>query len=156
MHLAKSLSILFIFSKNLAFVSLIFSINFLVYNSFISDLILMISFLLPLGFVNFSFSSCFSYKVAVVIQSLSCVRLFVTPWTAAHQASKSFTISQSLLKLMSIELVMPSNYLILYCPFLLLHSIFSSIRVLSNEQVLHIRSQSVGASASVLPMNIQG
>ena len=133
MHLAKSLSILFIFSKNLVFVSLIFSINFLVYNSFISDLILMISFLLPLGFVHFSFSSCFSCKVDVVIQSLSCVRLFATPWTAAHQASMSFTISQSLLKLMSIELVMPSNHLILYCPFLLLHSIFSSIRVLYNE-----------------------
>ena len=133
MNLAKGLSILFIFSKNLLFVSLIFSIIFLVYNSFICTLIFMISFLLPLGFVHFSFSSCFSCKVAVVIQSLSCVRLFATPWTAGHQASMSFTISQSLLKLMSTELVMQSNHLILYCPFLLLHSIFSDIRILSNE-----------------------
>ena len=72
------------------------------------------------------------------VQSLSCVRLFVTPWTAACQASLSFTISQSLLKLMSIELVRPSNYLIL-CHPLLLPSIFPSIRVFSNESSLHIR-----------------
>ena len=62
----------------------------------------------------------------------SCVRLFVTPWTAAHQASLSFTISRSLLKLMSIELVMPFNHLILCLP-LLLPSIFPSIRVFSDE-----------------------
>ena len=73
------------------------------------------------------------------VQSLSHVRLFVTPWTAARQASLSFTISQSLLKLMSIESVMPSNHLVLYCPLLLLPSIFLSIRVFSNETVLHIR-----------------
>ena len=73
------------------------------------------------------------------VQSFSRVRLFVTPWTAVHQASLSFTISQSLLKLMSIESVMPSNYLILDHPFLLLPSIFPSIRVFSNESVLHIR-----------------
>ena len=73
------------------------------------------------------------------IQLLSCVRLFVTPWTAACQASLSITNSQSLLKLMSIELVMPSNRLILCHPLLLLPSIFSSIRVFSNESVLHIR-----------------
>ena len=73
------------------------------------------------------------------VQSLSCVRLFATPWTAARQASLSITNSWSLLKLMSIELVMPSNYLILCCPLLLLPSIFSSIRVFSNESVLHIR-----------------
>ena len=72
-------------------------------------------------------------------QSLGRVRLFVTPWTAACQASISFTISQSLLKLMSIELVMPSNHLILCHPLLLLPSIFPSIRVFSNESVLHIR-----------------
>ena len=65
----------------------------------------------------------------VVVQLLSHVCLFVTPWTAAHQASLSFTISQSLLKLMSIESVMPSNYLILCRPLLLLPSIFPSIRV---------------------------
>ena len=73
------------------------------------------------------------------IQLLSCVQLFVTPWTAAHQASLSFTNSQSLLKLMSIVLVMPSNHLILCRPLLLLPSIFPSIRVLSNESALRIR-----------------
>ena len=70
---------------------------------------------------------------------LSHVRLFATPWTTAHQASLSITNSRSLLKLMSIELVMPSNHLILCCPLLLLPSIFPSIRVFSNESVLCIR-----------------
>ena len=73
------------------------------------------------------------------VQSLSCVRLFVTPWTAAHQASLSITNSRSLLKLMSIESVMPSNRLILCHPLLLLPSIFPSIRVFSNESAFHIR-----------------
>ena len=73
------------------------------------------------------------------VQSLSRVKLFVTPWTAAYQASLSITHSRSLLKFMSIELVMPSNHLILCCPLLLLPSIFSSIRVFSNESVLRIR-----------------
>ena len=73
------------------------------------------------------------------VQSLSCVCLFVTPWTAALQTSLSVTNTQSLLKLMSIESVMPSNHFILYCPFLLLPLIFPSIRVFSNESVLHIR-----------------
>ena len=73
------------------------------------------------------------------VQSLSCVQLFATPWTAAHRASLSFTISQSLLRLMSIESVMPSNHLILCCPLLLSPSIFPSIRVFSNESALHIR-----------------
>ena len=63
----------------------------------------------------------------------------MTPWTAAHQASLSITNSRSLLKLMSIESVMPSNHLILCCPLLLLTSIFPSIRVFSNESVLHIK-----------------
>ena len=72
------------------------------------------------------------------VQSLSCVRLFATPWTAAHQASLSFTNSQSLLKLMSIDLVMPSNHLIL-CHPLLLPPIFPSISVISNKSVLRIR-----------------
>ena len=72
-------------------------------------------------------------------QSLSHVRLFATPWTAAHQASLSITNSQSLLKLMFIELVMLSNHLILCCPFFLLPSVFSSIRVFSSESALHIR-----------------
>ena len=70
------------------------------------------------------------------VQSLSHVRLFTTPWTAARQTSLPFTNSQSLLKLMSIESVMPSNHLILCCPLLLLPSIFPSIRVFSNESVL--------------------
>ena len=73
------------------------------------------------------------------VQSLSCIRLFVTPWTAAHQASLSITNSQSLPKLMSIESMMPSNHLILCCPLLCLPSIFPSIRVFSNESGLHIR-----------------
>ena len=72
------------------------------------------------------------------VQFLSRVWLFVTPWTAACQASLSIANSQSLLKLMSIESVMPSNHLILCCPLLLLPSVFPSIRVFSNESVLHI------------------
>ena len=77
--------------------------------------------------------------VVFVVQSLSCVRLFVTPWTAAHQASLCFIISWSLPKLMSIELVMPSDHLILCCPLLLLPSICPSIRVFSNESAICIR-----------------
>ena len=73
------------------------------------------------------------------VQSLSHVRLFATPWTAAHQASLSITSSQSLLKFMSIESVMPSNHLIFCRPLLLPPSIFPSIRVFSNESALHIR-----------------
>ena len=73
------------------------------------------------------------------VQSLSHVRLFVTPLTAAHQALLSCTISWSLLKCMSIESVTPSNHLILCCPLLLLLSVFLSIRVFSNESVLCIR-----------------
>ena len=75
----------------------------------------------------------------VVVWSLSRVRLFDTPWTAARQASLSFTLSQSLLKFMSIESVMPSNHLILCHPLLLLPSVFPSIRVFSSESALHIR-----------------
>ena len=73
------------------------------------------------------------------VQLLSRVRLFATLWTTECQASLSITNSWSLPKLMSIELVMPSNHLILYCPLLLLPSIFPSIRVFSNESALHIR-----------------
>ena len=85
------------------------------------------------------------------IQSLSCVRLFATPWTAAYQASLSITNSRSLPKLTSIESMMPSNYLTLCCPFLL------SSRVFSNESTLRMRWSNIGvsASSSVLPMNIQ-
>ena len=90
------------------------------------------------------------------VQSFSRVRLFVTPCTAAHQASLSITNSRSLPKLMSIELVMPSNHLI-FCRPLLLPSIFPSIRVFSNESALHIRWPivRVSASTSVLPVNTQ-
>ena len=81
------------------------------------------------------------YKVDsfTLLLSFSGVRLFVTPWTAARQASLSFTISWSLLKLMCIELVMPSNHLVLCHPLLLLPSIFPSIRVFSSESTLRIR-----------------
>ena len=80
---------------------------------------------------------CFSSFSSV--QSLSCVRVFVTLWTAAREASLSITNSQSLLKLMSIESVMPSNHLIHCCPLLLPPSVFPSIRFFSNESALRIR-----------------
>ena len=79
--------------------------------------------------------------VVVAVQLPSRVQLFATPWTAARQASLSITISWSWLKLMSNELVIPSNHLILCCPLLLLPSIFASIRAFSNESVLLIRWQ---------------
>ena len=79
------------------------------------------------------------------VQSLSCVQLFETPWTATCQASLSFTISWSLLKLMSIESVMPSNHLILCHPLLLLPSIFPSTGVFSNESALRIRWPKYGS-----------
>ena len=88
------------------------------------------------------------------VQSLSCVQLFATPWTAAHQASLFITNSWSLLKLMSIKLVMPSNHLILCRPLLLLPSIFPSIRVFSSETVLHIRRPKYWSfSFSISPSN---
>ena len=95
--------------------------------------------------------------LAVAVQSLSHVQLFLTPCTAACQAYLSFIISLSLLKFMSIESVMPSNHLILCRPLLLLSSIFPSIRVFSKEWALCIDGQCIGASASasVFPMNIQ-
>ena len=91
------------------------------------------------------------------VQLLSRVRLFATPWTAVHQASLSITNSWSLLKLMSLESVTPSNHLIFFSPLLLL-SIFGSIRVFSNMNLFFASGgQSLGASASasILPMNIQ-
>ena len=78
-------------------------------------------------------------SVSVVVQSLSRAQLFAISWTAAHQASLSFINYQRMLKLMSIQSVMPSNHLILCWPLLLLPSILSSIRVFSNESALHIR-----------------
>ena len=88
-----------------------------------------------------STSVLFMYRCLCIgsVQSLSHVQLFATPWTAAHQASLSITNSWSLLKLMSIESVMPSNHLILCRSLLLLPSIFPSIRVFSNESDLRIR-----------------
>ena len=106
-----------------------------------------------------SFTACCKEKAYFEIssvQSLSHVLLFATPWTAAHQASLSITNFQSLLKLISIELVMPSNYLILCHPLLLPPSIFPSITVFSSESVAS-GGQSIGVSdsTSVLPMNTQ-
>ena len=91
------------------------------------------------------------------VQSLSCVRCFVTPWTAAHHASLSITNSRSLLKLMSIESVMPSNHLILCRSLFLPPSIFPRIRYFQMSQLFVSGGQSIGvsASASVLPMNTQ-
>ena len=96
------------------------------------------------------------YKTALPLL-FSRVWLFATPWTAAHQAPLSFTISQSLLKLMSIESVMPSNQFVLCCP-LLPPSIFPSIRSFPTSRFFVSGGQSIGASASalVLPMNVQG
>ena len=98
-----------------------------------TDLISIVSSLKPFSVFSLSLNSFSS------VQSLIRVRLFATPWTPAHQASLSIINSQSLLKLMSIELVMPSNHLILCCTLLLLPSIFPIIGVFSNESVLHIR-----------------
>ena len=107
-------------------------------------------FVSPLQFTNI-----FNHQS---VQSLSCVRLFVTPWTAAHQASLSITNSQSLLKLISIESVMPSNHLILCCHLLLPPSSFPASGSFPVSQFFTSGGQSIGvsASASVLPMNIQG
>ena len=92
-------------------------------------------------------------KLFVAVQSLSCVWLFVTPWIAAYQASLSFTISCSLLKLMSVVLVMPSNHLVLCHPLLLLPSIFLSIRVFT-ESALRIRQPKYwGFSFIISPSN---
>ena len=95
-------------------------------------------------------------KVAdnVVVQLLSHVQLFVTPWTATRQASLSFTISWSLLEHMSIELVMPSNHLILCCPLLLLPSVFPRFRIFSKELALCIRGPKYWSfSLSISPSN---
>ena len=98
------------------------------------------------------------FLIITVVSQLPS-RVHVTPWTVARQAPLSFTVSQNLLKFMSIESVMPSNHLILYHPFLLLCSIFPSIRVFSKmSQLFASGGRSFGASAasSVLPVNIQG
>ena len=92
-----------------------------------------------------------------VVELLGRVRLFATPWTAAHQASLSFTISQNLLRLLSIQSVMASNHLNFCHPLLLLPSIFPSIKwSFPESQLFASGGPSIGASASVLPMNIWG
>ena len=97
---------------------------------------------------------CSFYSFVVAVQLLSHVYLFATPWAAARQSSLSFTISWSLLKLMSIELVMPSNDLFFCHPLLLLPSIFPSITVVSNESALCIkRSKYWSFSFSISPSN---
>ena len=108
---------------------------------------------------NYGFSIC-KYMIFICLNVLcfikllllfSCVQLFVIPWTAACQASLSFSISQSLVKLMSIELVMPSNCLILCHSLLLLPTMFPNIRVFSNESALCIRCWSF--SFNISPSN---
>ena len=96
--------------------------------------------------------------VDVVVQSLSCVWLSATPWTIVCQASLSFTISQNLLKLMSIESVTPFNHLILWCPFSSCPQSFPSSGSFPENQLFASGGQSIGASASasVLPMNFKG
>ena len=86
-----------------------------------------------------SMLSCHDQPTLSSVQSLSCVRLFATPWIAAHQASLSITNSQSSLRLMSIESLMPSSHLILCCPLLLLPAIPPSITVFSSESILRMR-----------------
>ena len=120
--------------------------DFLSQNILYSSLYPCLEWLSNLQTLHISLSESISYLSSksflspfVVVWSLSHVRLFVTPWIAAHQASLPFTISQSLLKLMSIASVMSSNHLILHHPLLFLPSIFPSIRVFSNELALHIR-----------------
>ena len=110
------------------------------------------------------YSNC--HKIALIshsskfssVQLLSCVRLFVTPWIAALQASLSITNSQNLLRLMSIESMMPSSHLILCRPLILLPPMPPSIRVFSNESAPHMRWPSTGVSAltSFLPKKSQG
>ena len=108
----------------------------------------------PLGFSQLVVPLSFDFLIIISVQSLSRVRLFATSWTVAHQASLSITNSWSLLKLMSIESVMPSNHLILCCPLLLLPLIFPSVRIFSSELVLHIRwPKDWSFSFSISPSN---
>ena len=97
-----------------------------------------------------------NHAVFSSVQSLSCVQLFVTPWTAACQASLSFTVSWSLFKFTSTELVTLSSHLILCCPLLLLPSIFPSIKVFSNELALHIRWPKYWSFSIISPNKYSG
>ena len=112
---------------------ILFCISEFLFGSF-NNFYLFIGILYLLRYCSHSY-----FPFVAVVQLLSCVQVFVTPWTAAGQASLSFIISRSLLNLMSIESVITSNHLILCHPLLLLPSIFPSIRVFSNELALHIR-----------------
>ena len=97
-------------------------------------------------------SFCTAKETISSVQSLSCVQLYATPWITAHQASLSITNSRSSLKLMCIELVMPSSHLILCCPLLLLPSIFPSTEVFSKESALHMRCPKYWSfSLSIIP-----
>ena len=115
----------------------------------VAGLLILISFYDPFSLASDSYLD--ASPLIVVAQSLSHVQLFATPWTAAYQASMSFTTFQSLLKLMSIKSMMPSNSLILCCPLLLLSSVFPSIRVFSNELALHTRLKYRNFSFSMSP-----
>ena len=121
-----------IFAWNVPLVSLVFLKRSLVF----PQSIVFLYFFALFTEKGFLIPPCYSFSSA---QSLSRVQLFVTPWNAAHQASLSITNSWSLLKLVSIEAVMPSNHLILCRPLFLSPSIIPSIRVFSNESVLRIR-----------------
>ena len=125
--------------------SLVTSFLFSVYIQFLLQYLAHSSFSINIywmsdkGYVNGYLTKDFTATRFTVVQSLSHVWLFATPWTAACKTSLSFTISQSLLKLMSIELMMPFNHLILCRPLLLLPSMFPSIRAFSNELAHSIR-----------------
>ena len=120
---------------------------------------LLLCFIFPHSYCHWFISSkwCFSIRGSVQFSSVSHVWLFVTPWITACRASLSITNSRSLLKLMSIESVMPSNHLILCHPLLLLPSIFPSIRAFQMSQLFTWGGQSIGVSVStsVLPVNTQ-
>ena len=125
-----------------------------------TEMLFLICFIFIVFFhslILFSVSSIFKLHLShnlSFVQSLSQLQLFVTPWNVALQASKSFTVFWSLFKLMLIELVMPSNHLVLCHTILLLPSIFPSIRVLSNELALHIRWPNYWSfSFSISPSN---
>ena len=108
----------------------------------------------PFQHENIQDTGLFLLNKTAVVQSLSNVQLFATPWNAAHQGSLSFTISRSLLKLISIEPVIPSNHLILHHPLLFLPSVFPSIRIFSNESALRIRWPKYwGFSFNISPSN---
>ena len=129
----------------------------------ITKIVRIIFCLFVTAFYSFYNNVCYIYNCLHIcvfssVQSLSHVWLFVTPWTAARQASLSFTISQSLLKLMSTESVMPSNHLVLCCPLLLLPSNLPESGSFPMSQFFASGGQSIGtsASASVFSMNTQG